>query len=870
LGLADVDHLQTVSETSSTLARALELHRVGNLAEAERMYRGLLATDSRQADAWHLLGLIQHQRGEHSAAVEHIERAIALHPASSTFHANLATVWSMTGQFDRVAACLEEALRLTPQNADLHVQLARAYQAQGKFTYAVARYRESLRLRPDQTEVHNHLGHLLTKLGQVDEAVVHFRRLVELLPQQGDAFLNLGIALEQQKRVEEALAAYQQGARLAPDEPALHNNLGNLLRQLGRLDEAIAAYQQAVRLRPLHAEMLKNLGKALRESQRLNESLHFWHQALMLRPSDDEAYLGMGGVLSDQGRHGDAAHLYREALRFRPNSPQAHDSLAMSLMLQGRIQEAVRTWREGIRLHPDNADLHAHLGIALTRLRQLSQAAASLHRAVELDPSHVEAVWNLGLALGQVGKIDEAAEYYRRAIELQPSRTTLRLQLAALLPPIYVSSEDLQRRRAGLIEGLRQLRGEGVQVDLTYEYMPTLFLLPYQGGADREIVEEFVALGAAPPSPVARRPVESTAPATTERIKLGLISRYFHDHTIGELMRGVIAHLPRDKFEVYVLSFAGSNDAVAQFIRQHADRYIELPTQQPAARQIIADLRLDVLFYTDVGMDALTWSLAFSRLAPVQCTTWGHPVTTGLKTIDYYLSSESFESESGDANYTEKLVRLKGLPCYCYRPATPSPALPRSHFNLPEEAHVYGCFQSLFKFHPDFDALIGEILRRDSQGIVVLAEGFDPHWRELLWQRFATTIPDVLDRIRVLRRVSAEEFQSLNLAVDVLLDTIHFNGGNTNFKGLAVGTPIVTWPSEFLKGRITLGMYRQMDVLDCVARSAQEYVEIAVRLATDAAWRETIRSKILAANHVLFENQEAVREMAGFFEGVVR
>lgn len=860
-----------MSENSSALAGALELHRAGNLTEAERIYRDLLAADERHADAWHLLGLVLHQRGDHSAAVEHIQRAIGLRPASATFHANLASVWSATGRFDRVVVCLQEAVRIAPHDASFHLQLARAYQSQDSLSSAVASYRESLRLKPDQSEIHNHLGHLLSKLGRRNEAAVHFRRLVELLPRHSDAYLNLAISLQEQGQLEEALATYRKGVQLAPDEPAFHNNLGTLLRGLGRLEEAISAYQQAVRLRPLYVEMLKNLGKALHEGRRWNESLKFWRLALMLRPFDEDAYVGMGGVLTDQGRYADAAQIYREALRFRPDSAQVHDGLAISLMLQGQLPEAVGVWREGIRRQPDHADLHTHLGIALTRLRQLGQAAMSLQRAVELDPSHAKAVWNLGLTLGQIGKIDEAAEYYRQAIALQPDRPTLRVQLAALLPPIYESSEDLRLRRANLIDGLRRLRADGVLIDLTYEYMPTLFLLPYQGGADREIMEEFVALGSPPPALAsAPRPPSNVSNATTgRRIQVGFASKFFHDHTIGELMRGIIAHLPREEFNVHVLSFAGPNDAVARFIRQHADQFIELPTQQPAARQKIADLQLDILFYTDVGMDALTWSLAFLKLAPVQCTTWGHPVTTGLKTMDYYLSSESFETESAAENYTEKLVRLKGLPCFCYRPPTPAKILPRAHFGLPADAHIYGCFQSLFKFHPDFDPLLGEILRRDPLSIVVLAEGFDPHWRESLWRRFATTIPDVSDRIRMLRRVAAEEFQSLNLAVDVLLDTIHFNGGNTNFKGLAVGTPIVTWPSEFLKGRITLGMYRQMNVLDCVAQNAQEYVDIAVRLATDSAWRESVRAKILAANHVLFENHEAVREIAAFFESVV-
>src|SRR5207253_11098850 len=108
-------------------------------------------------------------------------------------------------------------------------------------------------------------------------------------------------------------------------------------------------------------------------------------------------------------------------------------------------------------------------------------------------------------------------------------------------------------------------------------------------------------------------------------------------------------------------------DATAQFIQEHVESYVELPVNLAAARRQIAEHGLDVLVYTDIGMEDLTYSLAFSRLAPVQCVTWGHPVTTGIPTIDYYLSSTLFETAEAQEHYTETLVRLPALPCYCYR-----------------------------------------------------------------------------------------------------------------------------------------------------------------------------------------------------------
>src|SRR5262249_3326391 len=152
----------------------------------------------------------------------------------------------------------------------------------------------------------------------------------------------------------------------------------------------------------------------------------------------------------------------------------------------------------------------------------------------------------------------------------------------------------------------------------------------------------------------------------------------------------------------------------------------------PAARRIIAGHQLDILFYTDIGMEPFSYTLGFSRLAPIQCVGWGHPVTTGSKAIDYYLSSDLFESTEADQHYTEQLVRLKNLPTYYYRPTPRYPVRGREYFGLPHGARLYGCPQSIYKFHPDFDELLAGILRADSSAILVLLHSRFQHLEELL------------------------------------------------------------------------------------------------------------------------------------------
>jgi predicted O-linked N-acetylglucosamine transferase (SPINDLY family) len=239
--------------------------------------------------------------------------------------------------------------------------------------------------------------------------------------------------------------------------------------------------------------------------------------------------------------------------------------------------------------------------------------------------------------------------------------------------------------------------------------------------------------------------------------------------------------------------------------------------------------------------------------------------------MDYYLSSVNAEPDNAERHYSERLVLLRRFPMYCYRPELPEELPSREKYGLPEDFRLYACTQTLFKFHPDFDEVVGAILRQDVRGLLVLFEGAGAHryWTNLLRERFASTFPDVADRVVFLKRLPKKDFLSFLRMCDVILDTLHFNGGYTSLLSFASGTPIVTWPGKFMRGRLTLSFYKQMGVMDCVAENAESYVNIALKLANDRNWRGEISEKIKARADDLFEDIEAVRELECFFEHAV-
>jgi predicted O-linked N-acetylglucosamine transferase (SPINDLY family) len=283
-------------------------------------------------------------------------------------------------------------------------------------------------------------------------------------------------------------------------------------------------------------------------------------------------------------------------------------------------------------------------------------------------------------------------------------------------------------------------------------------------------------------------------------------------------------------------------------------------------QQQIASVELDILFYSAIGMDPKTYFLAFARLAPVQCVTWGHPVTTGIPNVDAYLSADSLEPTGAEAHYSEKLIRLGRLPTWYERPNVPEQALGRAGFGLPEDATLYVCPQSLFKLHPDFDDAVTEILRRDPRGLMVLIEGMSKNWGRLLVERLSRLLPDATDRVILLPRMSEDRFFDLVRVADIVLDPFHFGGGNTTYEAFAVGMPIVTWPGQFMRGRVTLGAYRQMGIDGPVATSPDEYVRLAVELANDRDARDRLGAQIRAASHQLFEDDLAIAEIETYLE----
>lgn len=291
------------------LQAAIRHHHAGILPEAEALYRRILQQQPTHSQALQLLGVLRHQQGQSSVAVELIGRAIALRPDWPQAYSNRG-----------------EALRVL-----------------GRLDEAIADHRRAVALDPGQAQAHYNLGLALKDKGELEEAIAAYRKAVALKADYAKAYNNLGNALREKDQFDEAVAALERAITIAPHFAEAHNNLGAAFRDAGRYDEAVAACRQALALRPKFAEAYSNLGRSLRDMGREADAVQAYRQAIALMPEGAEAYTNLVIVLKDMGRLDEAVEAARQLVAFKPDSPEAHYNLAFVLLRRGDFAEG---WRE--------------------------------------------------------------------------------------------------------------------------------------------------------------------------------------------------------------------------------------------------------------------------------------------------------------------------------------------------------------------------------------------------------------------------------------------------------------------------------------------------------------------------------------------
>ena len=392
-----------MSEAMQVLALGLEYHRAGQFAQAEQMYRRVLASDSDNWDALCYLGGVYLAQSQLDEAVAVLQRASELRPESVELRNDLGVVFAQQGKLDQAVACFRQAIQSRPDYAEAYNNLGIVLSQQGKLIEAVRSYQQALRIKADYAEAHSNRGLALGSLGQLPEAVAAHQQALAIKPDFLSASNNLQAALGAQQRLNQNMAEFRMNRWYMPDEPDAFNELGLALKEQGRWTEAIASFQEALRLRPDFAEAHNNLGVTFKERGNWDEAAASLRQALALNPDFAEAHNNLGTILESKGDLEAASTCYQQALGRKPDFAEAHNNLAIILNKRGNYAEALVHYQRALTLKPDYPDAHHNLGTLLVDQGKLDEGVASYERALQLKPDYVEAHLGRAQAWLQMG-----------------------------------------------------------------------------------------------------------------------------------------------------------------------------------------------------------------------------------------------------------------------------------------------------------------------------------------------------------------------------------------------------------------------------------------------------------------------------------
>ena len=535
---------------------------------------------------------------------------------------------------------------------------------------------------------------------------------------------------------------------------------------------------------------------------------------------------------------------------------------------------------------PDAAHDEYLKAVGLARERRWDEARASLERAIAIGGPREEfarlarSLPTAADLLADAGRVEEARREYAAMARDHPESLRAALGSRLLLPHVYESREALARARREYAAGLEWLHGHASEFrfdDAGHALAQaswTNFFLAYQGGDDRALQARYGDLLVRLLEPVvpALFGPRSRQGSQGRRLRVGFLSHFLVDGTVGRYFAPWITRLDRTRFEVFVYHSNERADALTQSLAAAAT-FRPLAGQSIVARaeQVLAD-GLDVLLYPELGMHNVTYLMAAMRLAPVQCCAWGHPDTSGHRNIDWFLSCEAMETAASQDHYRERLALLPGIGTRYELPGMPT-AASRAALGLPAGRTLYLVPQSLFKIHPDTDDLVAQVLARDPEGVAV----FLVSPLEAVTRAFAVRLAKTLggrgvalaDRVLFLPRLSHGDYLRVNAACDVMLDTPHWSGGNTSLDAIACGLPIVTCPGDLMRSRQSAAMLEMLGVPELVARDSGEYVEVAARVGRDPQWRRALSARIRAGHGAVFGRDEAIRALETFLARAV-
>jgi len=677
-----------------------------------------------------------------------------------------------------------------------------------------------------------------------------------------------GVRAHQRGEHDAARGAYAKVLEAQPEFAPAHYLTGMLARDAGDAALARRAFASAVAAAPGYIDARLALVRAATEQHDLDAAVAICAEGLAGTPANVRLWRALGHAHLARRDGGGAVTAFERALLIEPTDADSHYNLGVALQMRRMPLPATRAYRQALALDPGLQAAHFNLGVIHQGERADDAAIAAYEAVLQLDPQHVAAYKNLGEVLFAAGRFDVWRQNFLRFEANCPNALALAVQALEV-----AQWHGDFARVARYLDGLRREQYRAAdELELVDCLEQLLYLMLFFDVAPEEILALARTYDAAAqhvygeplPRPAARQP---------GRLRVGYLSADLRNHVMGKMMWQALRHHDRSRFEISFYSLSFEDDEWTQRFRGAGDHFTVIAgmSERDVAQRIAAD-DLDVLVDLSTHTKGAQPGILAWKPARVQITHVASAGTVGLSAIDFKLTDHYADVAGNQAFQIEAMLPMAGC-VYPFRHVAPASehSFHRERLGIPEDAVVIGAFVSGLKLSLRCLALWREVLARIPRAVLAFSPA-NPAARGLYLEIIGAA-GIAAERIAFIAqgRTDAENQARYEL-VDFVLDPMPFGGVNGTLEALDMGVPVVTLVGRRHGERTGLSILTNLGVADTIAGSGPDYVEIAVRLATDPRFMAGVRAAIRdgIAKSTLTDMPQHARSLEDAYEAALR
>lgn len=710
-----------------------------------------------------------------------------------------------------------EVLAIDNHHFETHLILSQLYLQQNQYLQAIPHLKKYLLYHPSHRTYLQQLALAYFNCKQYSQCQKSIDSFLSFHPPEHWCFYLSGLISQQENDSSGAIHYLKQALKLNPEQPEYHNNLAVSLQANNQKEEALIHYKLALKIKPDYTEALFNIGLMRQQEGDLNQAIHYFEKALTLEPQNKTILYHAGQALHEAGE----------------------------------LSEAIIRYETLLNIEPNRKDILYALANTNQSLKDNEKARYYYQQLLKIDPHSPSTNLLMGHLMVKQSDIEQAMHFYSKSCLLNPENKLWRLTKNNVCPPVlesrkardsWISHWKENLKPIALNSHLEEIMMSGAEFPLNlHYYFPEDKLLRTLYANQFSIKQ--------PPFQWNKKPPH----------KLGILITPAHEGVFLKLSRYLLEHWKNRNINIVIIAPQISLNIIKKYIQNPLITYLPLPLQFKAAMDTILKANLTFLYYWEIGTDSFNYFLAFFRLAPIQFTSWGIGMTSGISTIDYYLSHPLVEPDNYAIHYSEKLYLFQNAfpTTYDRSHLHPTP-FNRSHFGFEKHWNLYIYPHNLRKLHPDFDPYLEAILYEDPNAHIILLDS-SLYLTKQLKKRLKQSLYENYSRLHFLPRQTYSDYLGLLILADVVLGSLYIGGGNVVYETLGLNQPMISYSGQTIKGRFAAACYKIMNLPQMIARDQKEYVNLALQMAQDKTWKKEIEMEIKQHKSKLFSHQHSLK-----------